>query len=555
MSGDRLPASRAEWRIAAIVAGAIVVVFAVFRLALVWRFPPFYDEALYALWTVEGFQNPDLRFVSMQTADEPLFTWLGMGIMWLGAGALTAVRLGSAVCGLVTLVLCGLLGRELGGWRAGLAAAGIAAILPFFVVHDVIGITDPLATTLVTAGLYVQIRLARRPSLAGAILLGLALGGGLLTKPTTYVAIALIPFSLLLFDWSPAGRARRLATWLGCVALALVLAYTLYSIMKLSPFWEEFVRYRAQHGAAASQSAHSIGTGLDTPGKWIGRNWPVYRSELTGYLTIPVILAAAAGLGLGLRRSPRLAGLIGLWLVAPLVIVLLLTEVQYPRYILVGMPPVVVLAGYGSVCALDWVRGRSWGQGPTLAALVALAAVVVLPALVFDGRVLASPSTAHYPGLDDLQYVTGGPALKPYETIAGDLRARAANNGLVVALGDFTSDYWKLEFRDDPSVSFVRIDAPEACSALFAVETQVPLPRRADGMSWREVQVYPRPRRGMPTTLYESGVVVNGRFVSTPDELRAAIGGSDRDYDAFGASRPCVRAWLESFAGSALAPS
>ena len=547
---ESFPASRHDWRVAAAAAAVILVLFAAIRLSLIWRFPFFYDEALYALWTVDGFQNPDLRFVSMKTADEPLFTWLGMGIMFLGAGALTAVRLASTACGLVTLVLCGMLGRELGGWRAGLASAAIAAFLPFFAVHDVIGITDPLATTLVTASLFFQIRLARRPSLAMSILLGFSLGGGLLTKPTTYFAIGLIPLSLIVFDWSRAGVSRRLLKWLGGIALALCLAYALYSIMKLSPFWEEFVRYRSQNGAAAGQSAHSIGAGLASPWKWVTLNWPGYRTALVGYLTIPVILAAVVGFVVGLRRSPRLAALIGLWFLAALSIVLLLTEVQYPRYVLVGIPPVVVFAGYGCIAGWDWICAREWPFRVATAVLAIAVAVLVLPALIFDARVLAAPTTARYPGLDDVQYVTGGPALNPYWHVASDLRARAGDLRLVVALGDFTSDFWQLEIRNDPRVAFVRSDAPEVCGAMLAIETQVPLPKRADGMSWRRVKVYARPRGGIPTTLFESGVIVGQTFAATPVELRAAIGGTDRDFDAFTNSRPCVQSWLESFAAT-----
>ena len=526
---------------------AILGLFAAFRLALLWRFPPFYDEALYASWTLAGFENPADRFISLKTADEPLFTWLGMTLMYLGAGPWTAVRLGSTLSGLATLVMCGLIGRELGGWRVGLAASAFAAIVPFFVVHDVIGITDPLATALVVSALYLQIRLARSVGLADALPLGFALGGGLLTKPTTYPALALIPFGLLVFDWARPDRGRRLARWLGCVALALALAYALYSIMKLSSLWEAYVRYRGLHGVARGQPAHSIAEGLGSPLKWLEHNWPAYRSVLVGYVTLPFLLAAAVGAGLGLRRRPRLAALVLLWFLAPLAMVLLLTELAYPRYILVGIPPLLALAAYGAVAVFDWLRGLRWRHVRRVA-LVCAGAALVTPTLVFDARILAAPGTARYPGIDDAQYVTSGAALAPYEKVVRDLRDLADGRPLTVALGDFTSDYLPLELRDDPNITLVRADDAEAaCSALYGVETGVPLPSRPDGLAWRKAKTYPRPRQGIPTVLYASAVVRNGRSAATPNELRAFIGGSDRDFDRFVEARPCVHAWLEAW--------
>lgn len=523
----------------------ILCVFLALRLLLLWRFPPFYDEALYAHWTVDGFEDPALRTVSMRTADEPLFTWLGMMMMWLGAGPLTAIRLGSTIAGLFTMVICGLIGHELGGRTVGLAASGLAAILPFFVVHDVIGITDPLATTIMAAVLYTQIRLARSPSLGGALMLGLLLGAGFLTKPTTYVAIALLPVSLLVFPWRAAGTLSRLARWAGGVVVAVAIAYAMYSIMKISPYWEDFVRYRGQHGAAAGQSAHSIAIGLSHPLRWIRFNWHGYQEALHGYLTIPVLVAALVGAVIGVKRKRALTGIVLAWSLAPLVVALLLTETQYPRYILVGIPPVVALAAYGVSTVVSELLRR-----PGRAAIAIVAAVTVAfvaPALVFVGRVQADPTTFRYPGLDDGQYVTGGAALAPYDRVIRDLREKASRGQVVVALGDFTSDYFALRFRSDTSVGLIRIDAPSTCGALLAVETMVPLPARPLPMAWRPLTTYERPRNGIPTVVYESGVVAAGRLNTSPDMLREAIGGSDADFDAFTVSQPCVKEWLTAW--------
>lgn len=526
---------------------AVLSAFAVIRLALFWRFPPFYDEALYAHWTLLGFENAAERFISLKDAKEPLFIWVDMIFMYLGAGPWTAVRLTSLFSGLVTLCMCGLIGRELGGRRVGLAAAALAAVVPIFVVHDVIGIMDPLATAFVASALYLQIRLARSPRLADALLLGFALGGGLLTKSTTFPAIALLPAGLLAFDWSRAGRGRRVARWVGGVVLALLLAYGLYSVMKLSAQWNDYVDRRGLVGVAEGQPAHSIGEGLAHPIRWLESNWSRYGSVLADYVSVPILVAAAIGAGLGLRRRSRLSGLILLWFVVPYAMVLLLTESAYPRYLLVGIPALLVLAASGTVAVFEWLW-RLERQRLRWAASAAAAAALATFALVFDARVLAHPDTARYPGIDDEQYVRSGAALLPYEKVAQELRRLADPGELTVAMGDFTSDYLQLELRNDTNIGFVRADRPEdACSALYAVETSVPLPERAAGFSWQRIVTYPRPRDGTPTLLYETAVLENGRAARTPDQLRTLVGGTDRDFDRYIAERPCVRAWYEAW--------
>src|SRR5688572_11159427 len=103
---------RGWWRTALLAVGGLVLLYLALRLALIERFPPFTDEALYADWTLQGFEEPDARFLALANGKEPLLPWLGMVWMALGADALTAVRLVSVAAGLVTLVAVGVL-----GWR------------------------------------------------------------------------------------------------------------------------------------------------------------------------------------------------------------------------------------------------------------------------------------------------------------------------------------------------------------------------------------------------------------------------------------------------------
>src|SRR3954470_5961302 len=131
---------------AGIVAAAILGAYVVSRALFIARFPYFLDEGTYAVFTYEGANSLHDLFISYTIAREPLMFWLGIPWVKLGINPLDAVRIVSAISGLLTLVAVGLIGRLLAGPVVGLAAAALCVVLPFFVVHDGIGIIEPLVT-------------------------------------------------------------------------------------------------------------------------------------------------------------------------------------------------------------------------------------------------------------------------------------------------------------------------------------------------------------------------------------------------------------------------
>ena len=525
----------------AAAAALLLVFFAATRLGLLWRFPPFTDEALYAQWTWQGFHVPEDRFISLANGKEPLLPWAGMAWMWLGADPITAVRLVSVAAGLATVVFVALIARELSARPAvSAAAATIAVLLPFFVVNNVVGIYDPLAAAAVAAALLLQLRLARRPSLADALLLGLALAAGLLTKQTTYVAIALMPVGALVLDWRYEGRVRRVATWVGLLVVALAVAGLGYSTMLLSEFYDDFQAAQT----SGDIPVHGLGEGFREAGHWIEQNTPVYAEALVGYFTLPLLALCILGLVVALREHPRPALVVALWAAASLASAVLLASVPHPRYLLTAAPPLVVFGGLGYVVLVDWVRNR---RGVRVAAVAA--ALVALPALVFDGRVLAGPDTASYPSRDDEEYATDWSAGSPWPRVADELRERTAGGPALVVLGEHHPIAVQLDLLDSPRITVVRVTDPRAGAARFGVENDEPLPDPAGAVRWRRVWSYQRPRGGDTASLYESGIELDGRFYATPEALRAGLGLPDAEFDAFIAARPEIQRWYRAWYG------
>lgn len=526
--------------VAAVIAGLSLL----FALLLFWRFPPFLDEAIYSGWTARIADDPSERFVPLANGKEPLFEWLAATMTTLRIGAFTAGRLVSVVTAFGTIALVAALGGIVGGRRVALTSGLLSAICPFLVVYGVLGLYETLATFLVTATLLLQILLARTLRLDVALLLGASFGLGLLTKQSTLVAFVLWPMSLVLVDWSRPALVARLTRLTGLAVLSTTIAYAIASILRLSEFYDDLGRLRKE-----LYPVHSISDALSTPGAWLEQNWPAYRDVIATYVTPAVILAAAIGVGLGLRRKAPLTSVLIAWTVIPLVTAALLADAPYPRYVHVTAPPLMVLAAMGCVWTADALcaslRASTRG-GLAPFSLPLIVGLVVLHPLLFDVRLAANPTSVTFPGLDEEQFVTGWPAGTGLKEVKRELETRAGRSGAtVVLLGPQAPGWLSYTMRNDPRFNLVSSDSDEP-SALLALENGAPLPPRSDSLAWEPIHRVERPRNGVPLVLYESGVRFRGRFVASPEELRRLIA-PDARFDEYVAERPAVKSWLESW--------
>jgi hypothetical protein len=266
-------------------------------------------------------------------------------------------------------------------------------------------------------------------------------------------------------------------------------------------------------------------------------------------VTPAVLVAAGLGFVIGLGRQWRFAVVLGAWVVGPLLVATLLADAPYPRYLHSVVPPLLVLAGAGCVWTASGLaallRSR---RRPRLAAaaLPVLVAALLLQAVVFDGRLAADPASVTYPGLDDEQFVTGWPAGTGVEAVGRELERHAGSSGPVTVLLGARPPVLEVRMSHPERFRFVRDDAPDAATALLAVENGAPLPRLPSPLDWRALRRFERPRDGTPLTVYESGVRRAGRFVPSPDALRRILTPDSR-YDAFLAAHPPVKTWAESW--------
>ena len=462
---DGRPGFSVSTRRAIVACGGFGGLYAALAVSLVWRFPPFNDEGIYASWAAIVERDPSRRFYALEAGKEPLLEWLGAILIRLGLEPLTAVRLISVVAGVGIVLLVAVLGWWLGGPHVSVVAAALSSVSPFLVLYGALGLYESLATLLVLASFLLQVALARTLRLDAALGLGIVLGLAVLTKQSTMIAVALWPLSLVCLDWSVPGRGRRLLRVGALAALASVLAAAVASLLYLTEFHDELVRARTEQ-----YPVHSVGEALDRPFHWIRVNGELL-GVLGAYLSYAVVVVAIIGVVVGARRAPRLTVVVAAWGLLPLLSALLLADIPFPRYVHAVVPPTLALAALGTVATAERLAER-WPhsiRGFQVTSLAVLVVVVGWPAFV-TARATTSPLETRYPGLDDGQYITGWGAGTGWSEVSRELVRRAAGGPLTVMLGPRGSDWIGVAMRNDDRFHFVRYDSDQAQDAVLAVQ-------------------------------------------------------------------------------------
>jgi 4-amino-4-deoxy-L-arabinose transferase-like glycosyltransferase len=485
-----------DWRWVALA--GIAAAYVATRLALLWRFPPFGDESFDAYLSALVADDPHQRFVALTDGRGPLLTWLaGTGIAVGDLNPLTAVRLVSVLAGVATVAPVMLLARRLGGDRAALAAGGVFVLLPILLVHSVIGIYEPLVTGLLMLALYLQVRLAERPSAGIAVLLGAVMAAALLTKESGRFALVLLPLSLLVFDWRAPGLPRRLGGWLAAVALALAVTGLGYSVLLLTPLYDVLDTIRANKHAY-----HPLGDALDHAWSYFNHTRAQFRVAMTGYFTWPLLAAGLVGAVVAWRARPRLTVLLTAWIAVPFAAATIISIEAYPRYVLPALPLCAAFVSLGLLAVARGVRAlatRRLAPRWAGAAGAAVALAVCVPALASDADIVVHPSTHRYPGWDDWQFVTSWTAGTATQAVADEILRRTGGRGGRIAWSGYHTYAIKHQL-DRHRYRLQPFNPPDGGQRLLVYGGGDPLP---DVSSFRLIRTFSRPRGGQPIALYE----------------------------------------------------
>jgi Dolichyl-phosphate-mannose-protein mannosyltransferase len=149
-----------------------------------------------------------------------------------GATGLVAHQIWSALIGTATVVVTALVARHVGGPRTGLLAAVIAAVYPWFWLHDATLMSENLAMLLAATILLLGYRFRDAPTARRAAALGVACGLAALTRAE---AVLLLVFLAVPLAWVAGGAWRARLGWYATivgVAGATMVPWVAYNLSR-----------------------------------------------------------------------------------------------------------------------------------------------------------------------------------------------------------------------------------------------------------------------------------------------------------------------------------
>jgi 4-amino-4-deoxy-L-arabinose transferase-like glycosyltransferase len=373
----------------------LVIVYFVSRFVNLTALPIFTDEAIYIRWAQIAKQDASWRFISLTDGKQPLFVWGAMVTLRFLSDPLEAGRLVSVISGFFSMIGIGLLAREIfKSTKTGLFASFLYIIYPFALVYDRMALMDTMTAMFSIWSLYFAILLVRTLRLDVALILGMILGGGVLTKTSGFISIYLLPTTLLLFNWKREKRYQRLLEWVGFAALAVIMSQLYYSILRLSPWFHMIAQKDITF-------IYPIKEWLEHPLRFLYGNLKGEFDWLWRYLTIPLFSLLVLSV-LIVWKKFREKVLLIIWFITPFIGLALFGKVLYPRFILFMTMPLLVLAAW----ALNYLSNKITSK----LLLFTLYFLLFAYPLYFDTKILFSVLTAPIPKSDKNQYVHDWPS-------------------------------------------------------------------------------------------------------------------------------------------------
>lgn len=221
-----------------IIAALLITVYFFIRIYNIMSLPLFTDEAIYTRWSQIARFDAAWRFISLTDGKQPSFVWLTMTVMKFIKDPLFAGRIISVFAGFGSMVGLYFLGKEIFKNRwIGIISAFLYLIFPMALVYDRMALYDTLVGTCMIWALYISVLLVRKIRLDVALILGMVMGAGVLTKTSAFFSMPLLFMTFLLFDFKQKLWKEKLLKLVSLSLLSIVMGFVFYSILRLSPFY------------------------------------------------------------------------------------------------------------------------------------------------------------------------------------------------------------------------------------------------------------------------------------------------------------------------------
>lgn len=384
-----------KYKIEILVLAVLTLIYLVSRFYSILSLPIFTDEAIYVRWAQIAKQDANQRFISLTDGKQPMFIWLMMISLRFIQDPLLAGRVVSVGAGFLSLIGMYFLGREVfKSNKIGLITSVLYVIFPMSLVYDRMALYDSLVGAFAVWSLYLIVLMARKIRLDIALILGMVIGGGVLTKTNAFFSIYLLPASLILFNFIGKDVKGRLIKWIGLAMVATIMTYGFYSILRLSPFFHIITEKNAIF-------VYPLKDWLEHPFTFFIGNWKAFWDWVTRYLTWPFLSLVLLSFFVS-KTYLKEKIVLFLWFILPIVALGLFGKTLYPRFIFFMILPLLPLIAY-SIANIQTKIKR------TSLFVIFCLAIFVLP-FKTDYLILNDFTKAYIPQSDIIQYATGWPA-------------------------------------------------------------------------------------------------------------------------------------------------
>lgn len=394
--------------------------YLVSRLINLGIIPIFTDEAIYLRWSQIMAHDAALRYLPLIDGKPPLFMWLTSVVMRLMptldpllTGRLVSV--GAGLGGLVGIFFTSyVLFRNK---KISYLSALLYLICPFTFFYDRFGLVDSLLAMWGIWSLGLGVLLVQTLRLDVAMILGMVIGFGLLTKSPALFFLFLMPLALIVGKWH-----WKLAP---LFVVVLVLAQGFFSILRLFPLFNMINQKNHEFILTLAQF-------FQNPLQNFWGNFKTLATWEIGYLTIPIVLLII----LAFKKYFRLSIMIGSLFVIHIVYMSVFNKVIYPRFLLTFTPYLLILAAVG----LSNIKNMT---------LIIL--IILIQPLYTNFKLITDPVNAPLLQADRDQYIDGwaaGYGVKEVRVFLAD------KTGVIATEGTFGLMPYSLELyqKDYPNV-------------------------------------------------------------------------------------------------------
>lgn len=419
----------------------IIVLYFFTRLYHLALLPVFTDEAIYIRWSQIAGNDATWRFISLTDGKQPMFVWIAMILLKFIDDPLVAGRMVSVIAGFFSMIGMFFLGREVfKNIQIGLLASFLYVLYPFALVYDKLALYDSLVAMFIIWSLYFTFLLVRHIRLDIAMIFGIIIGGGMLTKTSANFGFLLLPFSLLLFPFKKNFDKTKLYKWVLFALTAIVIANAMYAVLRLSPFFHIVEEKNLTF-------IYSFHEWIQQPFTFFLGNMKGLSSWLIGYMTVPFFVLALSSFIVS-KKFLREKLLLLIWFIVPFVGLAFFGKVIYPRFIFFMTIPLLLLGAYSLYMLQSYAKVR--------AIKVLLFVVFTGMFFVTDYFLLTDFAKAQIPQSDRNQFIASWPAGGGVKETVSYLEKQAQNEKIYVATeGTFGLMPYALEMYlyDNPNIT------------------------------------------------------------------------------------------------------